>query len=124
MQQTIWQGVESLCDALQQAHAGAKPVEGTMIFLAWATDSLTACAFGEKLGLLQDDSLTVKHIRVFDAFAILYPLLKQFSWIIPTALKLPAMPFRVLFPPLATLLDIHVVSAGFLALCCACANVV
>nr|POF16762.1 trichodiene oxygenase [Quercus suber] len=109
MQTTIWEGAEELCEVLRKAYDNKNEViEGHVTFLAWAIDSLAACSFGENFGLLKDKKLALSFVGVFKTFALLYPLLKQFSWIIPTATKLPAAPFRLIYPPVATLLDVHV----------------
>lgn len=109
----IWDRAGHMCDVLREHFKVDRVVGGRATFLGWSNDTLRSCAFGESLNLLDDPERAMAFDRVFKAFAAFYPILKQCEWIIPAALKLPIMPFRYTYTPLATLLTVHVVSGYF-----------
>jgi hypothetical protein len=107
MEAEIWKTALCMCERLQEAFQQQSVIESRLLFLAWTTDTLTNSSFSEDWGLLNDVKLTQAHQSSFEALAVLYPLLKQCSWIIPLALRMPMSVFKVIFPPLATILEVH-----------------
>lgn len=86
-------------------------VELRETFLALTTDTLSRHAFDQPSDLLSDELAAVEWKRTIKAIAILTPLIKQFTWIIPLALKIPLAPLRVVVPDLARIVALRRVSA-------------
>lgn len=76
-------------------------------YLAMTTDTLCSHAFGHSMDLLGDEQRSKNWQRTIKAIAILTPLVKQFTWIIPVALKLPLGPLRMILPDLARIVALH-----------------
>ena len=76
-------------------------------YLAMTTDTLCDHTFGETLGLLQEDKKADEWRRTIKAVAVLTPLIKQFTYIIPLALKLPLRPLQIVVPDLARIVALH-----------------
>ena len=92
---------------LRQSLANGGVVEIRKTYLAMTTDTLCGHAFDKSLNLLQEDQKADEWKRTIKAVAILTPLIKQFTWIIPLALKLPLSPLRVVVPDLARIVALH-----------------
>ena len=76
-------------------------VELRQAFLALTTDTLRGHAFDDSSNLLEDSGAAADWKRTTKAVAVLTPLIKQFTWIIPIALKLPLAPLRLIVPDIA-----------------------
>lgn len=107
LQGKIWEQAGHLCDVLRRYHYNDEVVNGRATFLGWSNDTLRTCAFGESMDLLDDPIKAMEFNRVFHAFGVCYPILKQCEWIIPTALNLPPSFFKYIYKPLVTLLTVH-----------------
>lgn len=99
-----------MCRVLEQHYQRGSIVSGRATFLGWANDSLRVCSFGNSLNLLDDPEHAMRFDRVFKAFAVLYPITKQFSGLIPLILESP-LGIRHLWKPLDTILTVHDVSS-------------
>jgi len=99
-----------LCQRLKQTLAVGGVVELRRTYLAIATDTLSGHAFQKSLGLIEEDHKAHEWKRTIKAVAILTPLIKQFTWIIPLALKLPLGPLEMVVPDLARIVALHGVS--------------
>lgn len=126
----IYKNMDLLVRSLRQSLANGGVAEMHKIYLAMTTDTLCDHTFGESLGLLQDDTKADEWKRTIQAVAVLTPLIKQFTWIIPLALKLPLRPLQMLVPDLARIVALRRVGAetsydqviGSLKMTCSVAN--
>ena len=96
-----------LCQRLKETLANGGVVELRKTYLAITTDTLSGHAFQKSLGLLEEDRKADEWKKTIKAVAILTPLIKQFTWIIPLALKLPLAPLEMVVPDLARIVALH-----------------
>ncbi|KAL8765571.1 MAG: hypothetical protein Q9209_007402 [Squamulea sp. 1 TL-2023] len=82
-------------------------VELRQTFLALTTDTLSHHAFDQPSNLLSNEQAAVDWMRTVKAIAYLTPLIKQFTWIIPLALKIPLTPLRAVVPDLARIVALR-----------------
>ena len=87
-------------------------VELRQTYLALATDTLSSHAFESSLDLLKDDRKAKEWKKTIKAIAILTPLIKQFTWIIPLALRIPLRLLRLAVPDLARIVALRQVSSS------------
>lgn len=92
---------------LKQSLADGGIVELRKVYLAMTTDTLSSHAFGESLDLLKEDQKAQEWMRTIKAVTILTPLIKQFTWIIPLALKLPLALLWMIVPDLARIVALR-----------------
>ena len=76
-------------------------------YLAMTTDTLCGHAFEKSLDLLESKQRANEWRLTINAVAILTPLARQFTWIIPIALKLPLVPLEFVVPNLARIVALH-----------------
>ncbi|KAL8753030.1 MAG: hypothetical protein Q9184_005544 [Pyrenodesmia sp. 2 TL-2023] len=98
---TIYKNVALLEQTLRDGLARGGVVELRKTYLAITTDTLADHAFQRNLGLLGSERRSDDWRRTIKAVAVLTPLIKQFTWIIPLALRLPLAPLRLVVPDLA-----------------------
>jgi hypothetical protein len=103
----VHEKVELLGSCLQQQLSETGSAEIRANYLAMTTDTLCSHAFGHSMDLLGDEQRAKNWQRTIKAVAILTPLVKQFTWIIPIALKLPLGPLRLIVPDLARIVALH-----------------
>jgi hypothetical protein len=103
----IQQKVDLLCERLQKQLANCGIAELRRNYLALTTDTLSCYAFEESLDLLNNEQGAFDWQRTIKAVAILTPLARQFTWIIPLALKLPILPLKLAVPDLARIVMLH-----------------
>lgn len=103
----IYRKMDLLCQRLRDSLANGGVVELRKAYLAMTTDTLCGHAFDRSLDLLDEDRKADEWKRTIRAVAILTPLIKQFTWIIPLALKLPLGPLRMVVPDLARIVALH-----------------
>ena len=103
----IHEKVERLGARLQQQLAKNGSAEMRANYLAMTTDALCCHAFGRSMDLLGDEVRSKNWQQTIKAIAMLTPLIKQFTWIIPVALKLPLAPLRLTVPGLARIVALH-----------------
>lgn len=103
----IYRKMDLLCQRLRDTLANGGVVEVRKAYLAMTTDTLCGHAFDRSLDLLDEDRKADEWKRTIRAVAILTPLIKQFTWIIPLALKLPLGPLRMVVPDLARIVALH-----------------
>jgi cytochrome P450 len=103
----IYRKMDLLCQPLRDSLAIGGVVELRKSYLAMTTDTLCGHAFDKSLDLLDEDRKADEWKRTIRAVAILTPLIKQFTWIIPLALKLPLAPLRMVVPDLARIVALH-----------------
>ena len=91
----------------QLAHGGIAEMRKN--FLAMTTDSLCGHTFNESfnLNLLKSDQAATNWQKTIKAVATLTPLVKQFPWIIPVALKCPLGLLQVMVPGLARIVPLR-----------------
>lgn len=92
---------------LKQSLANNGVVELRKTYLAITTDTLCDHASQKSQGLLIEDRKAAEWKRTIKAVAILTPLIKQFTWIIPMALKLPLASLQLVVPDLARIVSLH-----------------
>ena len=98
---------------LRRDLANGGVVELRKTYLAMTTDTLAGHAFHKSLDLLKDDRKANEWMRTIHAVTILTPIIKQFTWIIPLALKLPLGPLRAIVPDLARIVALRRVSQSY-----------
>lgn len=103
----IYRKMDLLCQKLRHSLANGGVVELRKTYLAMTTDTLCGHAFDKSLDLMDEDQKADEWKRTIKAVAILTPLIKQFTWIIPLALKLPLGPLRLVVPDLARIVALH-----------------
>lgn len=103
----IYRNMNLLGQRLKQGLADGGVVEMRKTYLAMTTDTLCDHTFGESLDLLKQDKKADEWKRTIKAVAVLTPLIKQFTWIIPLALKLPLRPLQMVVPDLARIVALH-----------------
>ncbi|CAD6568443.1 MAG: hypothetical protein ASARMPRED_001717 [Alectoria sarmentosa] len=106
-QPTIYKNMNLLGQTLRQSLANGGVVEMRKTYLAMTTDTLSDHTFGESLDLLQEDAKADEWKRTIKAVAVLTPLIKQFTWIIPLALRLPLSPLQMVVPDLARIVALR-----------------
>ncbi|KAL8788585.1 MAG: hypothetical protein Q9195_007229 [Heterodermia aff. obscurata] len=103
----IYEKVDLLTKNLNEKLGNKEVVELRQAFLALTTDTLSQHAFERSTNLLENGKAAADWKRTIKAVAILTPLVKQFTWIIPLALKLPLTPLRWLVPDLARIVALR-----------------
>ncbi|KAH7305262.1 putative flavonoid 3-hydroxylase [Stachybotrys elegans] len=76
-------------------------------YLAFTTDTLTDFCFTESMQLLQDEKKAAGWKSTIQAIALLTPLIKQFTWVIPLALALPVRPLEIIIPDIARVVKLR-----------------
>ena len=99
--------MESLCVRLAEQLANGGVAEMRKNYLALTTDTLCGHAFDRSLNLLASDQAAINWQKTIKAITLLTPLVKQFTWIIPVALKLPLRPLQMIQPDLARINALH-----------------
>ncbi|KAL8722842.1 MAG: hypothetical protein Q9225_000729 [Loekoesia sp. 1 TL-2023] len=112
----IYDNMGVLEKRLKQHLANGGVVELRKTYLAMTTDTLADHAFHKPLGLLESPEKANNWKRTIKAVAILTPLIKQFTWIIPVALKLPLRPLQMVVPDIARIVALRRVSSRSIAL--------
>ena len=109
----IYRKMELLGQKLSQSLASNGVVELRKTYLAMTTDSLGGHAFNKSPDLLREDQQAEEWRKTIKAVAILTPLVKQFTWLIPFVLKVPVAALQVIVPDLSRIAILHRVSAKF-----------
>lgn len=99
-----------LCENLARAAALDTELEMRSQFLAVTTDVVCQHTFQKNLGLLHSTKRAHDWKATIGAIAILTPLAKQFTWIIPMALKVPVGLLNAVVPSLGRIVKLHRVS--------------
>jgi hypothetical protein len=76
-------------------------------YLAFTTDTVTGLCFRRPLGLLEDNEQAVAWRETTAAVASLTPLVKQFRWIVPIALRIPMFVLEALVPSLSRIVKLR-----------------
>lgn len=111
----IYEKVDLPTKDLNETLANKEVVELRQTFLALTMDTLSQHAFERSTNLLGDNKAAADWKRTIKAVAILTPLVKQFTWIIPLALKLPLTLLRWVVPDLARIVALRKVCSIVLA---------
>lgn len=106
----IHEKVNLLSQRMDEAFAKFGVLELRKTYLALTTDTLCGHTFDNSLDLLKNEQKAIEWKRTIKAVAILTPLIKQFTWIIPLALKIPLRPLRLVVPDLARIVALRRVS--------------
>ena len=107
----IYKKMEILSQKLSQSQASNGIVELRKTYLAMTTDSLGGHAFNKSADLLREDQKAEEWRKTIKAVAILTPLAKQFTWLIPLVLKVPIAVLQAIVPDLSRIAALHRVSA-------------
>ena len=119
----IYEKIDLLTKDLKERLANDEVVELRQTFLALTTDTLSQHAFEKSTNLLENSKAAADWKRTIKAVAVLTPLVKQFNWIIPLALKLPLTPLRWLLPDLARIVALRKVGEIVLIVFFACSKI-
>lgn len=103
----IHEKIGLLCKRLHDQLSKSGKTEMRTNYLALTTDTLCSYAFEESLHLLKNEQKASNWQSTIKAVAILTPLARQFTWIIPLALKLPMRPLNFALPDLARIVKLH-----------------
>ncbi|KAE8149088.1 cytochrome P450 [Aspergillus avenaceus] len=104
----IQQKVRTLCDTLCSHIAHHGWAELRLNFLAYATDNVCEHSFTNlRLDLLTSNRRARQWRDSIHAIAILTPWIKQFTWVLPLALKLPLSPLYALVPVIARVVKLR-----------------
>lgn len=105
----IYDKAELLNNYLSKKAATGDIVELRQTFLALTTDALSRHTLDRSSDLIRSEQAASEWLRTIKAIAGLTPLVKQFTWIIPIALKLPLAPLRAVVPDLARIVALRMV---------------
>ena len=103
---------EKLCQTFEDSYTNDEVVNLHIRYLGFTTDSVSEFAFARSDGLqgnvdgLEDWAETLRMVGA------VFPLLRQFPWMIKVALKLPLWVFQLVVPVLSRFLELHKVSSG------------
>lgn len=92
---------ELLGEKMKAQFADTGIAEMRRYYLATTTDILSQHVFDRSLNLLENDQAAKDWQNTIKATAKLTPLVKQFTWIIPFALRLPLIPLQIIAPAVA-----------------------
>ncbi|KAL8908998.1 MAG: hypothetical protein Q9207_000449 [Kuettlingeria erythrocarpa] len=104
---TIYENMSLLSQKLDRELTGGGNVELRKTYLAMTTDTLAEHTFQKPLGLLNCERKAEDWRRTITAVAILTPLIKQFTWVIPLVMKLPLAALRIVVPDLARIVALR-----------------
>lgn len=99
----IHEKVELLGERLKAQFANAGIMELRRNYLAMTTDIICQHAFDMSLNMLQNDQAAKDWQNTINAVVTLTPWIKQFTWIIPAALRLPLVLLQMVVPAIARL---------------------
>lgn len=99
-----------LCSNLQKQLLETGNAELLVNYLAAAIDTLSSHVLDRSLGLLYDDKKAMDWHITSNTIAILTPLMKQYTWIIPIALEIPVLFLEKVWPSLARIVALNNVS--------------
>ena len=103
----IYEKMNTFCAKMSRDTADGGAIELRKMYLAMTTDTLSAHCFQKSLDLLKDDRRTDDWKRTIGAVSGLTPLIKQFTWIIPLALRLPLCLIQRVVPNLARIVALR-----------------
>lgn len=103
----IYDKTNAFCKEMRRNLACGGAVELRKLYLAITTDTLSAHCFENSLDLLKDDRRANDWKKTIRAVAVLTPLIKQFTWIISIALRLPLGLLQMLVPDLARIVALR-----------------
>lgn len=98
---------EKLCKTFEDSYTNDEVVKLHIRYLGFTTDSVSEFAFARSDGLqgnvdgLEDWAETLRMVGA------VFPLLRQFPWMIKVALKLPLWVFQLVVPVLSRFLELH-----------------
>ncbi len=105
----IYAKVNTLSRLLKEKAATGGILELRQTFLALTTDTLSRHTFDRPSDLLSNEQAAAEWLRTVKSIAGLTPLVKQYTWIIPLALKSPLAPLRAIVPDLARIVALRLV---------------
>ena len=97
----VYEKTELFLNKLQKQFLEQKYAEMRVNYLAMTTDTLCCHTFDQSMSLLDSEIRAKEWHSTIRAIAILTPLVKQFTWIIPLALRIPLVLLRFVVPVLA-----------------------
>ena len=103
----IHANVEILGRKLKESLSDDRVLEMGTIYLAMTTDIISSHAFDKSLDLLANDQSAADWKKTINAVAEMNSLTRQFTWMMPFALKLPLGPLQILTPELARIIVLH-----------------
>ena len=109
-QEGIYSRANKLANVLSRQINAKGYADVRSAYLAFATDVITQHCFRSDLCLLDDDSQAEEYLATFHSIALLTPIAKQFSWLLPRVMKLPAWIGERLSPRMALVFRLFQVS--------------
>ncbi|CAO1606115.1 hypothetical protein XANCAGTX0491_009615 [Xanthoria calcicola] len=106
-EEIIYAKVNTLSRLLKEKAATGGIIELRQTFLALTTDTLSRHTFDRSSDLLSNEQAAAEWLRTVKSIAGLTPLVKQYTWIIPLALKSPLAPLRAIVPDLARIVALR-----------------
>ena len=103
----IYEKVELFGKRLKAQLADAGVAEMRRYYLATTTDIVSQHIFDKSLNLLQSDQAAKDWQNTIKAVSRATPLAKQFTWIIPVALRLPLVPLQMIVPAMARIVALR-----------------
>ncbi|KAL9078853.1 MAG: hypothetical protein Q9157_002223 [Trypethelium eluteriae] len=95
------------CEVLKRQTNRDGKTDLRTVYLAFFTDIICSHAFNRPLDLLQNEREAKRWREAISALAMLTPLVRQFPWLIPTAIKLPIPFWNLIYPALGRVVQLH-----------------
>lgn len=113
----IHANVKTLCDTIRRQQERDGHVELRVNFLAMTTDTIANHSLNgsnpqNTISLLENEERAAEWKRTIAALAMLTPIVKQATWLIPVALKVPVAIWMMTIPSLGRIVRLNRVS-GF-----------
>ncbi|KAG9243560.1 cytochrome P450 [Calycina marina] len=103
----IWDKTERLCGSLQRQLSESGNAELLVNYLAAAIDTLSTHALDKSLDLLHSDQKAMDWHVTTNTIALLTPLVKQYSFLIPMALGIHLPFLQLVWPSLARIVALN-----------------
>ena len=103
----IHEKVELLGERLKAQLADTGIAEVRRYYLATTTDMISQHIFDKSLNLLQSDQAAKDWQNTIKEITRAIPLTKQFTWILPVALKMPLVPLQMVMPAIARIVALR-----------------
>lgn len=98
---------EKLCQTLKDSYTNNEIVKLHIRYLGFTTDSVSQFAFAKSDGLQGNSDGLEDWAETLRMVGAVFPLLRQFPWMIKAALKLPVWVFQMVVPVLSRFLELH-----------------
>lgn len=105
---------EKLCRSLHASFLKQEVVPLHTRFLGFTTDSVSQFGFNRNDGMQDDADKVEDWAETLRMVGYVFPLLRQFPWLIKVALKVPLAVLEVVVPVLSRFMKLHIVSPPLL----------